>query len=156
MGIEHIKCSSRNLKSLEGCPNGLKSLDMYGYSLLSLEPFRGFTELESLVISNPCRISDLSPLASCTKIKKLTIGSSRVSDLSLLSSMSLLEELVICFCDRIKSLDPLSGLMNLRKINCQGIDPQTSLLPLASCTGLDDLWFSRNAVDLELLKKKLG
>ena len=82
MRIEHIRCRSFNLRSLEGCPNGLKSLDIYCPSLQSLEPLKGCTELESLEINGAVCISDLRPLASCTKIKKLTISYSQlVSDL---------------------------------------------------------------------------
>ena len=139
--IERITCHSHNLwRSLEGCPNGLKSLTMLGESLESLDARH---------------ISDLSPLASCTKIKKLIIKYSQVSDLSPLSSMPLLEDLVIYECSGIKSLHLLSGLMNLRKLDRCGIDPETSLMPLTLCTGLKELWCSRNAVDLEELRKML-
>ena len=69
--------------------------------------------------------------------------------------MSLLEELNILYSRHIKSLDPLCGLMNLRKLDCSDIDPETSLLPLASCTRLKELKCDKNAKDLVDLKKMI-
>ena len=85
----------------------------------------------------------------------LPYGDVQLDDLSPLSSMPLLEELSIFGCRCVKSLDPLSGLMNLHYLDCCGIDLQTSLLLLASCTGLKDLWHNRGAKDLEELEEKL-
>jgi hypothetical protein len=47
MRIEHITCNSKKLRSLEGCPDGLKSLVIHGQSLQSLEPLRRCTELDT-------------------------------------------------------------------------------------------------------------
>ena len=136
--IEHITCWSSFLKSLEGCPDGLKSLIIrYGDLLSSLEPLRGCTELESLEIGCSFRITDLSPLAS----------------------MPLLEDLKILGCSNIKSLNPLSGLKKLRSCDVRGVDPQTSVLPLSLCESLKVLISSpmelSPAVDLEELMKKM-
>ena len=153
--IESIACNSLNLRSLEGCPDGLKSLIIrYGGLLQSLEPLRGCIELESLYIYDAGSISDLRPLASCTKLKTLALNSSQISDLSPLSSMVLMEELSILACEP-ESLQPLSGLMNLQRVDCREIDPSVSLQPLESCTGLTLLKCDENAVGLEELKRKL-
>ena len=114
---------------------------------------RGCPELETLEICQGSNISDLGPLASCSRLKMLALIRSLTDDLSPLSSMPLLEELSIFRCSSIQSLDPLSGLMNLHYLDCFGIDPQTSLLPLASCTGLKDLRCNIKAMDLRELKK---
>jgi Leucine-rich repeat (LRR) protein len=90
--IEHIICDSYNLSSLEECPSGLKSLYVSGCSLQSLEPLRGCTELEILKVYDARNISDLTPLNACTRLKKLTINYSQVTDISVLSSMPLLQE----------------------------------------------------------------
>ena len=89
--IEHITCDSR-LSSLEGCPAGLKSLWIRSGALLqSLEPFSVCIGLENLFISSDATcIFDLSPLATCTRLKKLTISGSIVTDISFLASMPLL------------------------------------------------------------------
>jgi hypothetical protein len=157
--IKHITCRNSSLRSLEGCPNGLKSLYMsdwrYGgpRSIISLEPLKRCTELESLEIWSPS-IGDLCPFSCCTRIKKLSLFKSPSSTLSPLSSMSLLEKLTILACMKIKSLNPLSGLMNLQMLNCH-VNPQTSLLPLASCTGLKKLKCDQGAMDLEVLRRNL-
>ena len=152
--IEHIESNSHFLESLEGCPDGLKSLKIQGRALKSLEPLRRCTELESFVILGGTETSDLSPLITCTRLKTLGISSSLVTDLSPLLLMPLLEILYISCCERIKSLDLLPGLKNLRELHCQNIDPETSLLPLVSCAGLTKLVCYRFSVDLEELRKK--
>jgi hypothetical protein len=154
--IRHITCSRTSLKSLEGCPSGLKSLDISGYSIYSLEPLRGCTELESLVIDKATCISDLSPLSSCTKLKRIHLRKLLLaSDLSPLSTMPLLEELTIWGCQKIERLDPLSGLLNLQRLDCRGIGRLISLLPLLSCAGLKELRCDFKAKDLEKFKEKV-
>ena len=166
MRIEHIRSYSRNLRSLEGCPNGLKSLYIDGSSLQSLEPLNGCTELESLVISNPCRISDLSPLASCTRIKKLTIILSQVTDISALSSMPLLEEVDLgknVHYPSIKDLSPLIQCKRLRVLDIGGNQDIEDISPLTQCSQLEELlmWGLTKITDLKPLSsliklKKLG
>jgi hypothetical protein len=106
-----------NLSSLEGCPDGLKTLDSRAcHSLQSLEPFRRCTELESLTIRYALQISGLTPLNQFTRFKKLKLFVSRVSDLSVLSSMPLLEEVDL---DKgcLKGLSPLTQCKRLRVRN---------------------------------------
>ena len=142
--IEHIRSYSRNLRSLEGCPNGLKSLYIDdGRSLESLEPLRGCTELESLEIWTARDISDLSPLASCTMIKKLTINFSQVTDISALSSMPLLEEVVLhkgAYQTSIKDLSPLIQCKRLRVLYIKGNRDIEDISPLSQCSQLEELW----------------
>ena len=70
--IEHIRCNSYILGSLEGCPAGLKSLCINGYSLESLEPLRGCPMLERVTIFF-VRVSDPSPLDACLRLRRLTL-----------------------------------------------------------------------------------
>jgi hypothetical protein len=58
--IVEITCWSTNLRSLEGCPDGLKRLH----------------------IGNSPDLSDLSPLASCSRMKSLRIHDSSVNQCS--------------------------------------------------------------------------
>ena len=154
--IEHIRCNSRNIRSLEGCPDGLKSLFIgQGESLENLEPLRGCTQLESFEIGFAFQITDLGPLHGCTRLKRLVLTYSKVAKISALASMPLLEDLIILVCCNIRSLDPLSGLKMLRSFEVQVIDPQTSVLPLSLCTSLKVLICSPNTVDLKELMKKM-
>ena len=179
--IEEIKCLSRNLRSLEGCPNGLRRLRIGGSPHLSdLSPLASCSMMESLEIwdsyitdisvvsSMPLievfacpkdlerpSIKDLSPLSSCLRLKELWLYRNiELKDLSPLSACTALEELEIVNCPLITSLAPLSTLMDLKKLYCDGIDPQTSLLPLISCASLEYLQCDEDAVDLEELRRK--
>ena len=70
--IEHIKLDSYKLESLEGCPDGLKSLHTTdSYSLQSLEPLRRCTELERLNINFNSKINNLDPLSELVNLKRL-------------------------------------------------------------------------------------
>lgn len=152
--VEHIRSRSVNLRSLEGCPDRLTSLDVDGSALQNLEPLRECSELEVLHLMNARTVSDLRPLTCCAKIKTLTIEGAIACDLIPISSMSLLEGLDLLGTN-VGSLYPLRGLTNLRRLNCCGIDRRTSLLPLASCSGLKELICFRGAVDLDELKSML-
>ena len=70
--IEWIACFSHNLRSLEGCPNGLRVL----------------------FIGQAPHLSDLSPLASCSMMESLEIHYSSITDISVVASMPLLEMFV--------------------------------------------------------------
>ena len=73
-------------------------------------------DLEVFIIAmNP--LSDISPLASCTKLEYLEIFTTNVTDLS-----------------------PLSGLTSLRHLNISNLPNLTDISPLYSLTELERLW----------------
>jgi Leucine-rich repeat (LRR) protein len=180
--IEEIRCLSRNIKSLEGCPDGLKRL-IIGDSphLSNLSPLASCSMMEildiddssitdiSAVASMPlleefacCKmvegrpsIEDLSPLAACPRLKRLHVRGNMIKDLSLISSLSALEDLGITDCPLITDLAPLSSLKNLKELRCRGINRETSLLPIVSCAGLRGLRCRPDAVDLMELKRRM-
>jgi Leucine-rich repeat (LRR) protein len=179
--IEEISCRSPNLRSLEGCPNGLKKLYIRPAPNLSdLSPLASCSMMESLVIDDSSitdisvvasmpllevflcmrhaarpSIKDLSPLSSCPRLKHLSLwGNRELKDLTPLSACTALEYLCIRSCPLITSLAPLSTLQKLKSLYCLRIGPQTSLLPLASCFGLEVLTCHNNVVDLDELKKR--
>ena len=173
--ISYIKCVSHNLRSLEGCPDGLKRLVIGNAPHLSdLSPLASCTMMESLtirtssivdisvVISMPLfevfmcskvgigspSIKDLSPLSSCPRLRILSLhGNRELTNISPLSPCNL-EYLVITNCPLITSLAPLSIFQNLKKLWCNGIARATSLSPLASCPGLKELNCHADAEDL--------
>jgi Leucine-rich repeat (LRR) protein len=166
---------------LEGCPNGLKKLYIRpAPNLTDLSPLASCSMMESLMIWNSsiidisvvasmpllevfiCRkrypdrpsIKDPSPLASCPELKTLYLcGNREIKDIPV-SVCTALECLHITGCSLITSLAPLLHLQHLETLKCEGIHPQTSLLPLISCTGLKELWCSPNAVDLDELRRR--
>ena len=179
---EEIKCYSWNLRSLEGCPDGLRDLNVYGRSLLSLDPISHCTRLERLEVGVAHHISDLSPLKACTSLRKLHVNFSLVEDISVLASMPLLEEVLLpktlkdqtiehsieelsplSHCTKLtfltlsnnvtlSDLSPLSSCVNLEWLDIRGISPSASVLPLASCTKLESLHCKRQAAHLAELQ----
>ena len=141
--IEHIRCDSRNLKSLEGCPDGLKSLYIgHGSQFRSLEQLRGCTQLERLTIMYADQVSDVIPLNACAKLKKLILPYSQVTDILAFASMPLLEEMVLLKSDNqpsIKDLSPLVQCKRLKKLEIRDNRDIEDISPLAQCTQLEDL-----------------
>ena len=179
--IDAIRCKSHNLKSLDGCPDGLKKLYIGEAPYLSdLSSLASCSMMEELLIEDssitdisavslmpllqwfafqkrdPERpsIKDLSPLSSCPRLKILWLaGNNELKDMSPSSAFAALENLDISFCPLITSLAPLSNLKNLKVLQYWSIVHETSLLPLESCTGLKELRCHPDALDLEELKR---
>jgi len=86
------------------------------------------------------KITDLSPLAACTRLKKLNVGD-RVTDLSPLAKLTELEDLVIR--GKLRDLSPLAGLQKLTDLNLAdcGITDVSALAPLVN---LQNLWLFNN------------
>ena len=144
--IEHMRC--RSVKSLEGCPDGLKSLYIeYGQYIESLAPLSACKELETLEIQFAHQISDLSPLSSCKRLKKLILLDSIVIDLTPLLSMPLLEE-VDFSSGTVKDLSTLSHSKKLKKLSIGSNWDLQDLSPLCQCPNLEELDIS----DLPLIK----
>jgi hypothetical protein len=118
--IERILCSSHNLRSLEGCPNGLKKLHI-GYAP---------------------HLSDVSPLASCSIMEDLWVEDSSITDISVVASMPLLE---LFACQKragslsIKDLSPLTSYPRLKALLLGGNEELEDISPLSAVTALEDL-----------------
>ena len=140
--IEHIRCGG--VDSLEGCPDGLKSLIISdGSSLESLEPLSACKELETLEIIQAHLISDLSPLSLCTRLKKLKIKWSNVTDLSPLSSMSDLEDLYLLMVgETMNDLSIIPQCKKMKIITIGGNGEIKDLSPLSQCPDLEELHIS--------------
>ena len=118
--VEEIRCQIRNLRSLEGCPCRLKQLDI-GYAP---------------------HLSDLSSLASCSTMTSLVIWDSSITDISVITSMPLLEMFV---CEKrsgrpsIQEFSPLSSCPMLITLYIGGNRELKDLSPLSACTALETL-----------------
>jgi hypothetical protein len=135
--IEQVICLRP--RSLESCPDGLKSLYVEdGRSLESLGPLSACKELETIEIYSAIKISDLSPLSSCTRLTELIVTMSNVTDISPVSSLALLEEVDLSHA-LIQDLSPLSFCKNLKNINIQGNQRVKNLSPLSQCPDLERL-----------------
>ena len=109
------------LRSLEGCPDGLKSLIVSdGRYIKSLVPLLACKELETLQINYAYEFFDLSPLSPLTRLTSLILRVGKVTDLSPLSSMVLLEELNLSGIELVQDISSLSHCRSLRKLNLGG------------------------------------
>jgi internalin A len=89
-------------------------------------------------------ISDLSPLAKCKNLRRLTLTDNKIKDLTPLRGLSTLEELCL---DRnqIADLSPLAGCTRLKKLVLDGNDI-SDLTPLAACRQLETLSLGSNSI----------
>jgi hypothetical protein len=156
--IENIRCEI--LGSLEGCPDGLKSLIIRnGDSIKSLESLSACKELETIHIGEHAGeletheihlafyVLNLSPLSSCTRLKKLILQGSGCIDITPLSLMPLLEEIDLSICS-INDISPLSHCKRLKKLNIIDNLGIEDLSPLCQCPDLEEL----NISDLPLIE----
>ncbi len=135
----------------------LTRLELDNSRVSDLSPLTGLTKLDFLEVHG--ELSDLSPLARSSNLRRLDIAGTNVSDLSILSRFINLKELVIADTN-ISDLSPVAGLVNLellafsndtisdisglaRLINLKTIhtwgNPFSDLSPLAGLTNLEIL-----------------
>ena len=106
--------------------------------------------LEELWISGD-QISDLSPLASCTKLIFLEVWDTRVRDLSPLANLIQLEQLE--FRGYITDISPIAGLTNLTRLRFYG-DGIADISAVADMTKLTRLGFRHHELtDISALNK---
>ena len=106
--------------------------------------------LEKLWISGD-QISDLSPLAGCTKLILLEVWDTRVRDLSPLANLTQLEELE--FKGGMTDISPLAGLTNLTRLRFYG-DGIADISAVADMTKLTRLGFRHHELtDISALTK---
>ena len=117
-----------------------------------LSPFSVLQDLEELKIisfrssTGDPKLSNLSPLASLSNIRKLYISvpHEAINDLTPLSELFNLEELTIP-AQNIYDLRPLSNLANLNYLSLER-NPIQNLSPLKNLSFLTELTFSHNNV----------
>ena len=147
--IKHIICNG-SLRWLEGCPHGLKSLLIRdGRTLLTLCPLSVCKDFKSLQVEY---VTDIACLSSCTRLKKLVLTMSTVTDLTPISSMPMLEELNLWRSGSnypsIEDLSPLSQCRGLKSLDVGGNKGIKDLSPLCQCPDLEKLYIN----DLLLIK----
>lgn len=148
----------RSLEDLVQMEN-LVELDMTGLSVTN-EMLVDIAKLSSLEYLNLCEqvlIDDISPLASLTELRELSIATCWAPDLTPLSSLTKLERLIADYCG-ISDIAPLSKLTALRVLSLDGNDIE-DVKPLTKLKNLKYLYLLenpiRNANALNGLKKQL-
>ena len=142
------------LRSLDGlslhCP-GLKRLCLSQGGLIDdLKPLSKLEALELLRISPASnitwRISDLDPLASCTRLKKVQLpklAEGKASSISI-SALASLVNLEVFECpmrheSSIEDLSPLSRCSRIKVLDITGGNSAVDLTPLSSLKELEEL-----------------
>ena len=155
-----------DLSPIAGLIN-LRHLDFASNNVSDLSPIAGFVNLE-ILDAHSNTISDLSPLTGLINLRHLDFSGNTLSDLSPISQLINLEHLVIhdngitdigavaglinlkaiyTWGNPLSDLSPLAGLKDLVVLNICGARLQdASLAPLASLTGLKELYLIGNGI----------
>ena len=123
------------LTTLRASNKDIKDLTGLEYAINLENFFVSMTEAEAIEST----LSDLSPLAGLTKLRRLSIPGKMISDLSPLSGLVNLAELQL-FVTNVSNLSPLAGLTNLKSLLFNHA-PVSDLSPIAELTGLESLRF---------------
>ena len=138
--LSELRALNRDIQDLTGLQfaTSLSSLQLghwngEGNQVSDLSPIAGLTELRRLILNHNL-ISDLSPLAGLTNLEFLSLEFNEVSDLSPLEGLINLEHIDINV-NEVSDLSPLARLVNLRYLRTWG-NPISDLSPLAGLTKL--------------------
>lgn len=162
-----------DIKPLESLSK-LETLNLSGTLVKSIKPLSKLSELRSLVLDCE-KLRDITPLeglpleyldVSCAykslhplkklpelrRLRNLDIGD-RLEDLEIIGTLTQLEELCLLQL-RTQTVAPLSGLMNLQRLDLSSLWFSTKLDPLISLPNLEDLNLSwTNGLELSPIKK---
>ncbi len=134
---------------------GVDSLRRYiftGEDIYSLNGIEQCPNIEYLSMSHQ-NISDISPLSTLYKLKKLLLTQTwEIDNISALTNLTNLEYLEIPG-NSVRDISPLAGLTNLKFLNILE-NPVEDCSPLGNLSLLDELWLSEaSGVDLNFLNQ---
>jgi len=126
--------SASDLSPLADLP--LRSLDLDGLAVTSLEPIAGVASLEELSVRD-ASIRSLRPVASLTGLTQLRVSGPGITSLSGVETLAALEGLDV-YDSAVRDLGPLADLTNLTSL---GLDRSqvSDLTPLAGLSALTRL-----------------
>jgi hypothetical protein len=139
----------RNLDPLRGLTS-LQTLLLDSTPVSDLDALRGLTSLQTLSLdSTP--VSDLDALRGLTSLQTLLLDSTPVSDLDALRGLTSLQRLWLNSTP-VSDLDALRGLTSLQTLRLNGT-PVSDLDALRGLTSLQTLWLNSTPVsDLDALR----
>ena len=111
-------------------------LDLTYRGISDLTPLASLTKLQKLYLSEN-EISDITPLSTLTNLQVLDLGRNRISDLTPLSTLTALTDLRL-YSNRIRDITPLASLTNMHKLSLYS-GTISDIAPLASLTKLQEL-----------------
>ncbi len=139
-GLDLSFCS--NLKSLEGLPANLKTLDLTITGVCSddLQPLALLDNLEDVCLSF-CNVTHLRPLSALRNLQRLDLGGcGDIDNQSLwdLGQLTHLRELSLMNCVKVSSVDALRCLASLHTLNMTNCHV-SNIQPLSALLGLRTL-----------------
>ena len=140
-----LKASNRDISDLTGLEFAinLEELWISDNPVSDLSPLAGCTKLIRLFAWNTPYISDVSPLANLTKLEQLEFKDSEIHDISSLVRLTNLRVLQFYATD-ISDISPLSGMTKLERVRFRHSDVE-DITPLAKLLDLEWLDLARVA-----------
>jgi Leucine-rich repeat (LRR) protein len=130
----------------------LRTLFVYGRK--QNESLYGCSSLEELYFDE-VKLGDRHSLGSLTRLKKLTIANSDMTNLGFLSGLRHVETLELFNCKKIASFSPIEQLKNLRRLHISGSKVVGDISFLQDMTNLEVLIIDGGKVDSILPLKNL-
>ena len=120
--LEWLNVSDTKVSDLSPLGNltNLQALGATGLDIPTLAPLARLTRIRELAIAGAARVDDLTLLGTMTKMEQLDIAGTAVRDLTPLSRLVNLQYLNVSKT-KIKSLAPLDGLAQLRLLEIDGL-----------------------------------
>ena len=128
-----------SLSGLEYCKN-LNYLYMNFQNISDISPLATLTKLKVLSLNQTHLIKDISPLTDLTELEDLDISCNLIQDISPLANLTQLKKLDMQYNENIKDISVLKNLIQLEDLRMA----EASIMDLTSLqnlTKLETLWF---------------
>jgi len=119
----------------------LKTLNISGTKINSLQEIRNLTLIESL-IADQSLLNNLDPIKYCSKLKEISLGECPLQNIDVLQNFKKLEDLNLNKT-KIKKIESIASLTNLKKLECNNNQIE-DITPLKKLTRLSILDLSSN------------
>ncbi|KAF9520835.1 hypothetical protein BS47DRAFT_405890 [Hydnum rufescens UP504] len=152
--VYFIQNKITEISSLEGVPTTLKSLELGGNRIRTIENIDALVNLEELWLGKN-KIGKLENLSSLKKLRVLSIQSNRITKLEGLESLTNLEDLYLSH-NGIERIEGLENNLKLKTIDL-GNNQISELENISHLTSLTELWINDNKIpNLRALTPQLG
>jgi len=139
-----------DLSGLEYATN-LEELNVWGNRVSDISPLAGLTKLKKLDLGSNVYVSDISALASLTDLEDLKLYMNDISDISPLAGLTKLKTLLLANNVNISDISALSSLNNLEYLQLGGNDI-SDISALSSLNNLEYLYLDYNDIsDISVL-----
>jgi hypothetical protein len=134
-----------SLKGLEYCKN-LYSLEMGLQHISDISPLASLTKLKRLELDQNRKISDITPLAGLTELEWLNLSDNMITDISPLLNLTKLKYLNLRYNQNIINISSLRNMIELEELKMAKAS-LNDLSPLQNLSKLKVLWFTDCGID---------